>query len=180
MYPFLRLAKTVVKSSLDFKKGNTLSLYDTADFHFTTRFNDIDNFLEMNNGRIFTLFDLGRTDFAIRTGLGKKLIQNRWGLVVAGSTIQYRKRIRAFDKVLMKTRVCAIDERWFYIEQTMWVNNKCTCHALLRTAVTNIKTGKTIDTSTVLNHLGYTNVNLSPDKWVQSWIQADKLRPFPD
>ena len=36
------------------------------------------------------MFDLGRTDFAIRTGLGKKLIANRWGLVVAGSTIQYR------------------------------------------------------------------------------------------
>lgn len=179
MYPFLRLAKTVVKSSLDFKKGDTLSLTDTADFYFTANLNDIDNFLEMNNGRIFTLFDLGRTDFAIRTGLGKKLIENRWGLVVAGSTIQYRKRIRAFDKVTMKTRVCAIDERWFYIEQTLWVKDKCTCHALLRTAVTNIKTGKTLDTKTVLDSLGYQDVDLPVDEWVQAWIQADKLRPFP-
>ncbi|TWV81550.1 acyl-CoA thioesterase [Moraxella sp. VT-16-12] len=179
MYPFLRLTKTLLKSSLDFKKGNTLSLHDTAEFYFTARFNDIDNFLEMNNGRIFTLFDLGRTDFAIRTGLGKKLLQKRWGLVVAGSTIQYRKRIRAFDKVVMKTRVAAIDERWFYIEQTMWVNHKCTCHALLRTAVTNIKTGKVIDTNQVMQSLGYHDISLPPDEWVQAWIDADKLRPFP-
>lgn len=179
MYPFLRLAKTIAKSSLDFKNGNTLTLTDTSEFYFTARFNDIDNFLEMNNGRIFTLFDLGRTDFAIRTGLGKKLIKHRWGLVVAGSTIQYRKRIRAFSHVIMKTRVCAVDERWFYIEQTMWVKGKCTCHALLRTAVTNIKIGKTIDTKTVLDALGYTDINLPPDEWVQAWINADKLRPFP-
>lgn len=179
MYPFLRLTKTIVKSSLDLKDGNTLSLIDTAEYHFKARLNDIDNFLEMNNGRIFTLFDLGRTDFAIRTGLGAKLIKNRWGLVVAGSTIQYRKRIRAFDKVTMKTRISAIDERWFYIEQTMWVKGKCTCHALLRTAVTDFKSGKALPTEPVLNSLGYTGINLPPDEWVQAWIQADKLRPYP-
>ena len=179
MYPFLRLAKTIVKSSIDFKQGDTLNLTDTSEYHFKARLNDIDNFLEMNNGRIFTLFDLGRTDFAIRTGLGKKLIQNRWGLVVAGSSIQYRKRIRAFDDVIMKTKLCAVDERWFYIEQTMWVKGKCTCHALLRTAVTDFKSGKALPTEPVLNSLGYTGINLPPDEWVQAWIQADKLRPYP-
>lgn len=183
MYPFLRLAKNLTKSSLayrqDQKAGTLVGLEDTTDYHFTARLNDIDNFLEMNNGRILTLFDLGRNDFAIRTGLGKKLLEKRWGLVVAGSTIQYRKRIRLFDKVTMKTRLCAIDERWFYLEQTMWVKGKCTCHALLRTAVTNIKTGKTIDTQTVLEALGHTNVSLPPDEWVKAWIQADKMRPFP-
>lgn len=179
MYPFLRLTKTVLKSSLYVKKGQTLGLTDTGEFKFTANINDIDNFLEMNNGRIFTLFDLGRTDFAIRTGLGKKLLQKRWGLVVAGSTIQYRKRIRAFDKVVMKTRVAAIDERWFYIEQSMWVKDSCTCSALLRTAVTNIKTGKVIDTNQVMQSLGYHDVSLPPNAWVQAWIDADKHRPFP-
>ncbi|WP_319802782.1 acyl-CoA thioesterase [Moraxella bovoculi] len=134
----------------------------------------------MNNGRIFTLFDLGRTDFAIRSGLGIKLIKIRWGLVVAGSTIQYRKRIRAFDKVTMKTRICAIDERWFYVEQTMWVKGKCTCHALLRTAVTDFKSGKALPTKEILDSLGHSDINLPPDEWVQAWIDADKLRPYPN
>lgn len=179
MYPFLRLAKTVAKSSLAFKKGDSLTLTDTSEFYFTANLNDIDNFLEMNNGRILTLFDLGRTDFAIRTGLGKKLIEHRWGLVVAGSTIQYLKRIRAFDKVTMKTRLAAIDERWFYMEQTLWVGGKCTCHALLRTAVTSIKTGKALPTKDVLESLGYGDIQMPPDEWVQAWIAADKLRVFP-
>ncbi|WP_323842153.1 MULTISPECIES: acyl-CoA thioesterase [unclassified Moraxella] len=179
MYPFFRLAKTIVKSSLDFKKGDKLDFYDTSEYCFTANVNDIDNFLEMNNGRIFTLFDLGRTDFAIRSGLGAKLIKNHWGLVVAGSTIQYRKRIRAFDQVVMKTRICAVDERWFYVEQTMWVKDKCTCHALLRTAVTDFKSGKALPTKKVLDSLGYVNIHLPPDEWVQAWIETDKLRPYP-
>lgn len=183
MYPFLRLTKNIISSSMAYRKdkklGNKVGLTDTTEYHFIANLNDIDNFLEMNNGRIFTLFDLGRNDFAIRTGLGRKLIDNRWGLVVAGSTIQYRKRVRLFDKVTMKTRICAIDEKWFYIEQTMWVKGKCTCHALLRTAVTNIMTGKPIPTKEVLSTLDYEGVSLPPDEWVQAWIEADKLRPFP-
>lgn len=179
MYPFIRFTTSAIKSTLDYKKGNRLDIKDTSQIHLIANINDMDNFLEMNNGRILTLFDLGRNDFAIRTGLGGQLLKKRWGFVVAGSTIQYRKRVRLLDKVVMKTRICGIDERWFYIEQTMWVKGKCTCHALLRTGVTSLSTGKTIDTQTVLTALGHHDVHLPPDEWVQAWIQADKLRPFP-
>lgn len=179
MYPFLRLGSHAIKSVIKQKQGQTLALSDVGEITLTANVNDIDNFLEMNNGRIFTLFDLGRNDFAIRSGLAKKLLKNRWGLVVAGSTIQYRKRVRLFDKVTIKTQVVAVDERWFYIEQSMWVKGQPTCHALLRTGITNIMTGKVIPTATVLKALGEDNFALPPNDWVQAWIEADKLRPFP-
>lgn len=179
MYPFLRLGKTLLSSSLSHAKGESLALTDVGEYKFTAHLHDIDNFMEMNNGRIFTLFDMGRTDFAIRTGLGKKLLKHRWGLVVAGSTIQYRKRIRPFDKVTMKTRLKAIDERWIYIEQSMWVKGQACNVALLRTGVTNLATGKVIATKTVMTALGYENLAMPPDEWVKAWIEADKLRPFP-
>lgn len=179
MYPFLRLATTTLKSSLNYKKGNKLSLTDTSEIQLTANINDIDNFFEMNNGRIFTLFDLGRMDLAIRSGLGVKLLKHKWGLVVAGSTIQYRKRIRLLNQVTIKTRLCAFDDRWFYIEQSMWVKGKPTCSALIRAGVTNLKTGKTIDMKTVMTTLGYADLVMPPNEWIQAWIAADKLRPFP-
>lgn len=179
MYPFIRLGTGIGKSIYHTLKGETLGVTDTGEVSFVCNVNDIDNFLEMNNGRILTLLDLGRNDFAIRTGLGKKLLTNRWGLVVAGSTIQYRKRIRLFDKITIKTRICAIDERWFYIEQTMYAKGVPTSHALLRTGVTNLMTGKVIDTKQVLDALGMGGLSIPPDTWVQAWIDADKLRPFP-
>lgn len=179
MYPFLRFGKTILQSSLKNVRGQQLSIEDTGEITTISNFNDIDNFLEMNNGRILTLFDLGRMDFAIRTGLGTKLLQKRWGLVVAGSTIQYRKRIRLFDKVTIKTRVVGVEERWIYIEQTMWVKGQCTSHALVRTGVTNIITGKVLPTAEVLNALGMAQLEMPPPEWVQAWATADKLRPFP-
>lgn len=179
MYPFLRLGTTIGKSVFSQIKGKSLTATDVSEIEFICNINDIDNFLEMNNGRILTLFDLGRTDFAIRAGLGQKLIENRWGLVVAGSSIQYRKRIRLFDKIKIATRICAIDERWFYIEQIMYTKGKPASQALLRTGVTNLKTGKTIPTNQVLDAIGYNDLVMPPDEWVQAWIDADKLRPFP-
>lgn len=177
MYPFIRYAATIAYAALKVKKGNTLTLKETSEITFRCRLSDIDNFLEMNNGRVFTLYDLGRMDFAVRTGLGKQLLKQRWGLVVAGSTIQYRKRIRAFDKVTLKTKIVAIDDRWMYIEQSMWVKGKPCSSAILRTGVT--KGGKVIETSKVLAALGQSDWELPPTGFVAKWIESDAERPWP-
>lgn len=179
MYPFLRFGKTIVQSSFKKIKGQSLTVHDVSEITMLSNPSDIDNFLEMNNGRILTLFDLGRMDFAIRTGLGKKLLQKRWGLVVAGSSIQYRKRVRLCDKVTIKTRLLGVDQRWIYIEQTMWVKGKATSHALLRTGVTNIMTGKVIETEKVFQAMGVSLDEFELPEWVRAWAEADKLRPFP-
>lgn len=179
MYPFLRWTKTLLNSSYRQWKGESLNIDDVSEISLISNPSDIDNFFEMNNGRIFTLFDLGRIDLAVRTGLGKQLLKNRWGLVVAGSSIQYRKRVRLGDKVTIKTRLLGADERWLYIEQTMWVKGKATSHALLRTGITNIRTGKVIDTKTVFTALQLNVADYPIPEWVQAWAKADQLRPFP-
>lgn len=179
MYPFIRLGVSITKGTLSALRGERLPITGTSVIHYTCHINDIDNFLELNNGRVLTLFDLGRTDFAIRTGLGKELLRQKWGLVVAGSSVQYRKRVRLFQKLSIQTHLIGVDERWFYIEQVMTVNDQATSQALLRTGVTNIKTGKTIPTEQVLAAVGYADFQLPPPEWVQAWIDADKIRQFP-
>ena len=177
MYPFIRYATTIAHAALQVKKGHTLSFDDVSEITLRCRLTDIDNFLEMNNGRVLTLYDLGRTDFAVRTGLGKQLLKQRWGLVVAGSTIQYRKRIRAFQKVTMKTQVVGFDERWIYIEQSMWVKGKPCSSSLLRTGVT--EGGKVVATARVLAALGKADWVKPPEPWVQDWIDGDKSHRWP-
>lgn len=177
MYPFYRYTKSIVKAIAAQKQGDTVGFDDVAEMQFRCSLTDIDNFFEMNNGRVFTLYDLGRTDFAIRSGLGKTLLKERWGLVVAGSTIQYRKRIRAFDLVTIKTRIAAIDERWIYVEQSMWVKGKPCSSALLRTGIT--KGGRVIDTQQVLDAIGRPDWDLPPADYVAEWIESDADRPWP-
>ena len=177
MYPFYRYTKSIVKAVVAQKKGDTVDFTDTAEMQFRCSLTVIDNFFEMNNGRVFTLYDLGRTDFAVRSGLGQALLKHRWGLVVAGSTIQYRKRIRAFDLVTIKTRIAAVDERWIYVEQSMWVKGKPCSSALLRTGVT--KGGRVIETQKVLDAMGRSNWSLPPTGYVAEWIESDSHRPWP-
>jgi len=177
MYPILRYTQTIIHAAIKAKKGHTLSLNETSEMTLRCQLSDIDNFLEMNNGRVLTLYDFGRTDFAVRTGMGKQLLKRRWGMVVAGSTVQYRKRIRAFQKVTLKTRIAGFDDRWIYIEQSMWVKGKPCSSALLRTGVT--EGGKVIETSRVLAALDRTDWELPPSGYIAEWIESDGDRPWP-
>ncbi len=115
MYPFIRLLTTSIRAA----KAGTVEVGEVCENGIICMPWDIDMFLEMNNGRVLTIYDLGRFTIAIQTGLAKVLKSNRWGLVVAGCFVRYRKRIRMFDKVNIRTQVVAKEGRWFYIEQSM-------------------------------------------------------------
>lgn len=132
-------------------------------------------FGEMNNGRHLTLYDLGRFDLSIKIGLVKILKEQKWGLVVAGCTLRYRKRIRMFDPVEMRTRVLGWDDRWIYIYQSMWVRGEPCSAALMRTGIT--RGGRTVPTSEVAEAMGAEAAPLPA--WVDEWIVSDKSKPWP-
>lgn len=177
MYPFLRYSKSIVSAVIANKKGRSLDLAQTSEVMVRCSLTDLDPMLEMNNGRVLTVYDIGRTDFIIRTGLGRLLLKQRWGMVVAGSTIQYRKRIRLLDKITIRTHIVGIDERWIYLEHSMWVKGKPCSSMLLRTGVT--EGGRVVDTARVLEGLGRADLKLPPTGYVAEWIESDGDRPWP-
>ena len=74
MYPLLRLIRVVVNSQFQEK----LSFYND----YTDRVNlivlpqDIDPFMELNNGRYVTLLDLGRFSLGARVNMARFLKRN--------------------------------------------------------------------------------------------------------
>ncbi len=173
MYPILRLISSLTKASLS-KTTDFSSVTETAFFCMPW---DLDIFLEMNNGRVLTLYDLGRFNLSVRTGFSKVLKKNRWGLVVAGSTIRYRKRVRIFDRVTMRTQVAGTDEKWIYVSQSMWVKGQAASSVLLRTAVT--AKGKIVPTAKVMSEMNISNWPSAQSSWLKSWIASEELRPWP-
>ena len=127
--------------------------------------------------RSLTLFDLGRIPLAVRTGLAGALRQKRWGITVAGNSVRYRRRVRAFDCVEMHSRCIGWDDRFLYMEQSMWKADHCTSHMLLRSAVTS-KAG-IVNPSEVLVALGRTAPSPALPDWVKAWIAADTDRLWP-
>jgi len=133
MYPFVRLAWQFFIH----RKTGKLAIGQT---HYSTHYClpwDLDLWRELNNGRTLSIYDMGRLPMARRSGLLAILKRKGWGLTIAGSSVRYRKRIRVFDKIEMRSRALCADARFMYLEQSMWVKGTCAGHALYRTAVTN-------------------------------------------
>lgn len=173
MYPFLRL---VALTAAERRKPRQ-DPFDTHRLSLTCLPWDIDGFMEMNNGRILTLYDLGRFGLSIRTGLWDVLRDNKWGLVVAGSSVRYRARIRPLQRFELRTRLLGWDDKFFYIEQAM-LRGETTCnHALLRTGVT--EKGRLTDPLRVARAMGADPVSPPLPDWVLAWAEADRSRPWP-
>jgi acyl-CoA thioesterase FadM len=173
MYPWIRLFTTSFRASI----SKSIAVDEICETNFRCMPWDIDLFFEMNNGRILTLFDLGRFCLAIRTGLGKVLKNNGWGLVVAGSTVRYRRRVKVFDKVTMRSQVAGFEGRWIYVEQSMWVNGEATSSVLLRTGVTS-KQG-IVSTEKILDTMDIKEWTREPSEWLKSWVASEEFRPWP-
>lgn len=173
MYPYVRLAKETLKS----RKAPPLGIFGTHLSQHVCWPWDIDPWMELNNGRALTLYDLGRIPLAGRTGLTQAARDMGWGLTVAGVSVRYRRRVQMFQRFDMRSRLIGWDARFLYIEQSMWRAGECTNQMLLRMAV--ITKGGMIAPARVAAALGHADASPALPQWVQAWIGADATRPWP-
>lgn len=139
---------------------------------------DIDLWMELNNGRTLTLLDLGRMPLAMRIGLIATLRREGWSMTMAGVSVRYRQRIRAFEKFQMRSRAVWWDDRFVYLEQSMWKQDgTCANHALYRAAV--VDENGIVAPDRVIRAMGKPMDRPEPPAWIAAWIQSESLRPWP-
>lgn len=173
MYPFIRMGWQI------FKHRNDTPLAPGG-VHASTHVCwpwDLDMWMELNNGRTLTLYDLGRIPLARRIGLISALKRRGWGLTMAGASVRYRRRVRMFDRVEMHSRAVGRDARFIYLQQTMWKGSEAVSSVLYRSAVTN-KSG-IVPTDELAAELGLPDWNPTLPDWVQHWIAAENARTWP-
>lgn len=172
MYPFFRLGLEVMLA----RRADPLPL----DGVNVTRHRcwpwDIDPWRELNNGRTLTLFDLGRLSLAVRTGVVDTLRENGWGITVAGSSVRYRRRVRVFDRIEMRSAFIGADARFIYMHQAMFRDGEATSSALIRGAVTS--PNGIVPTEQVVAAVSRGSPPPLPG-WVASWTAAEAERPWP-
>lgn len=173
MYPFLRMAMSIRAG----RRAEPLPIFGTHVSHHICWPWDLDPWVELNNGRTLTLFDLGRLPLGVRTGLDRVLRQRRWGMTVAGSSVRYRRRVKAFDRITMLSRCVGWDARFFYTEQSMWVRGECTTQVVLRSAV--VGASGMVAPVEVARALGVPEESPPLPGWVEAWIAAEATRPWP-
>ncbi len=173
MYPIARLFYQFFKHRND----QPLGPFDTHVSHHICWPWDLDLWMELNNGRTLTLYDMGRLPLAMRAGLIGVLKRRGWGLTMAGASVRYRRRVRAFDRIEMRSRAVGWDEKFLYLEQSMWVKGQPTSHILYRSAVTN-KSGM-VPMAEVAGELAFEASERELPEWIEAWIAAEEQRPWP-
>lgn len=77
---------------------------------------DVDAFLHMNNGRYSQIMDVARIDWMRRSRILDAIVKNRWGGLLGGSLIRFRRSLKPFQRYRVWTEVVSWDTRWFYLE----------------------------------------------------------------
>jgi acyl-CoA thioesterase FadM len=173
MYPYFRMAKEMWKH----RSSDKLAPAEPHISYHICWPQDLDAWMELNNGRTLTLMDLGRIPLISRCGITGVMTRKGWRMTVAGNTLRYRKRVVPFQRLEMRSRLLGWDRRFFYIEQSTWQpDGECANHALYRSAVTG--PDGIVAPSEVMHELGY-ETSLDLPEWVNAWIEADAQRPWP-
>lgn len=175
MYPIVRLAKDVWRASRQPRLENPT---DTNITHHICWPQDLDFMMELNNGRMLSLYDLGRFALATRIGLIGVVRQQKWGLSMAGHNIRYRRNIRPFERFEMRSRVVCWDDRFTYMEQSMWKGSgECASHMVSRVALT--QGGKLIAPNNIPKAMGRDQTSPPMPGWVAQWVKTEVKRPWP-
>lgn len=90
--------------------------FDVSALLFRVWPHDLDTSLHMNNGRYWTLMDLGRTDLMLRSGLWRDVLKHGWTPVVSAASIRFRREMRLFSAFTLETRILCWAESWMVME----------------------------------------------------------------
>ena len=174
MYPFIRMAKERVVN----RSKQSISVGEIHESYHICWPWDLDFWFELNNGRALTLYDLGRIPFSGRSGFSKVILKNKWSMTMAGANVRYRKRLRAFERIRMQTRTVCWDERFLYIEQSMWNTKKeCAGHIVYRAAF--VGANGIINPQRIFDEIEKNLFSPKMPDWLSVWVNSENKRPWP-
>lgn len=143
---------------------------------------DIDVLRHMNNGRYLSLFDLGRWDLLVRTGLAEAMRKNGWYAVVSSETVTFRKSLGLWQRFTVETRLTGHDDRGLYLEHRATVGGEIYARAIIRARMLK-RSGGSLGHDELFAAVGRPEGLPEVEEWVHDWAAASALpsprRPAP-
>ncbi|MCK6065895.1 MULTISPECIES: thioesterase family protein [Microbacterium] len=164
------------------RSGKRLPPSAVGRIRLTTLPTDIDILKHMNNGRYLSVFDLGRWDLLVRTGLLEEMNTHGWYPVVSSETVTFRKSLNLWQRFELETRLIGHDDRALYLEHRAVVRGEIYARAIIRARMLK-RSGGTVDHDELFTALGYPEGLPDVESWVHEWAAASALpsqrRPAP-
>jgi acyl-CoA thioesterase FadM len=132
---------------------------------------DVDTWGHMNNGRYLTVMDLGRTDWAVRTGVLRVWVRESWSPILGGATIRYKRTLRPLRSYELRTRMLCWDDKWFYFEQRFTRHDRLYAVALAKGMIRH--GGAPVPPSEMATALGVSPESPPIPEAVARWAQTE-------
>lgn len=147
---------------------------------FRVWFHDLDTSLHMNNGRYWTLMDLGRTDLVLRSGLWRAILRHRWVPVVNSGTIRFRREMRLFRSFRLETRILCWSENWLVMQHRMLMRGRdggeiVAAVALVRAAIYDRRARAYVPVARLLAEIGVTAESPAPSPEVEAFLASEEV-----
>jgi acyl-CoA thioesterase FadM len=152
---------------------------DASRLHFRVWPHDLDTSLHMNNGRYWTLMDLGRADLMIRSGLWRSILKNGWLPVVNAAKIRFRRELRLFRSFVVETRIVTWADTFVVMEHRVITKGKdggeiLSAIALVRAGLYDRKARRFVPVERMLAELGMQVPVPEPTPEVAAFLAAEE------
>ena len=147
---------------------------DVGRIRVSTLPTDIDVLRHMNNGRYLSLFDLGRWDLLVRTGMADAMKSNGWYAVVSAETVTFRKSLQLWQRFDIESRLLGHDDRAIYLEHRAVVDGEIYARAIIRARMLK-RSGGTLSHQELFAAVGRPEGLPDVEAWVHEWATASAL-----
>jgi len=158
------------------KREGRLAPTAVSTIRLTTLPTDIDLLRHMNNGRYLSLFDLGRWDLLVRTGMWDAMRDRGWYAVVSSETVTFRKSLNLWQRFDVESRMIGHDDKAVYVEHRAVVDGELYARVIVRARMMK-RSGGTLSHDELFAAVGRPEGIPEVDPWVHEWAAASALPP---
>jgi acyl-CoA thioesterase FadM len=159
-------------------RGTLAAPFGVSQVPFRVWPHDLDTSLHMNNGRYWTLMDLGRTDLMLRMGLWRAWLKHGWMPVISAGKIRFRRELRFWRRFHLETRVLCWADTWLVIEHRLVSRGTrgqevINAVALVRAGLYDRKAKEFVSIARLMDEMQVQGDSPAPSPEVQAFLDAE-------
>lgn len=131
---------------------------------------DLDFNRHVTNGRYFTLADVGRMDYVLRSGAFRVALRRRALPVVGDTWGKFRRELRLFERFEVHSKMLGWDEKWSFMEHRFVKDGRVVGLVIMR-GLFRSATG-TVAPSDLVGELGLDKESPALPEWLRDWSNS--------
>jgi acyl-CoA thioesterase FadM len=155
---------------LTYRRRGRIGPFDSAEIGARVMPWDLDLNFHMNNGRYFSIADIGRFDWWMRSGMWNTALTHGWRPVAGDANARFSGSLQLFQRYRLHTRLLGWNPKWFFVEHRYTRGERVMCTVLVRYLF--IGDSGPRPTADILQLMNWEMPSPALPEWVMAWERA--------